>query len=102
MDKGQKKAKHERDRAEKRKHEHETEEMWEKVSRKKHARKEEIGAIVMIVVFGMFMVFGVILWPGTNEKETGNTGLADGEYSATYLGNRPAADGEVAIAAVEV
>lgn len=102
MDKGQKKAKHERKRAEKRKHERETEEMWEEASRRKFKKREEAGAIIMVVVFGVFMVFGVILWQPGNEAEKGNTGLSDGAYDAIYLESRPASDGSPAVAAIEV
>lgn len=99
-----KKQRHEKKRAEKRKHEHETEHMAEEASHKKHAHSEEAVAIIVMLAFVPLMVFGAIWWPGNTSsvKAVGGTGLADGTYNATFLGSRPATVGSPAQAALDV
>src|SRR5450759_1704912 len=77
------KQKHDKQRAEKRKHEHETEEMAEHAARKRRAHVEETIAIIVMLTFVPFMVFGAIFWPGTTGSEGGNggTGLQNGTYT---------------------
>jgi|GEM_PF-1521580 hypothetical protein len=96
--------KHDKQRAEKRKHEHETEEMTEHAARKRRAHVEETIAIIVMLTFVPFMVFGAIFWPGTTGSEGGNggTGLQNGTYTATYLGSRPATGTQTALANLDV
>ena len=98
------KKKRDKKRAEKKKHEHQTEHMAEEAAKKNRAHTEETLAIVVILLFVPFMVTGVIWWPaGTGSgKSQGGTGLPNGQHEATYLSSRPAADGEVAFAALDV
>ena len=72
-----KKQRHEKKRAAKRKHEHETEHMQEEAARKKHAHGEEMVAIIVMLTFVPLMVFGAIYWPGDNGAAAGGTGLSD-------------------------
>ena len=88
------KKKRDKKRAQKKKHAHQTEHMAEEVAREKRSHTEEIIAIVVLLIFVPFMVTGIIWWPastGTGKVNVG-TGLADGSYSAGYLGTRPSSD----------
>ena len=98
------KKKRDKKRAEKRKHEHRTEQMAEEAAKEKWYHKEEIVAIVVMLIFVPFMVTGVIWWPASAspEKAKGDIGLPDGTYTAAYIGSRPATDSDVAVAALDV
>jgi hypothetical protein len=90
------KQKHDKQRAQKRKHEHETEAMAENAARQKRAHVEETIAIIVMLTFVPFMVFGAIFWPGSG------TGLQNGTYTATYLSSRPATSTQTAQANLDV
>jgi hypothetical protein len=98
------KKKRDKKRAQKKKHEHQTEHMAEEAAKEKRLHKEEIIAIVVLLLFVPFMVTGIIWWPASTGtgKATGGTGLADGRYSAEYLGSRTASDGDAAVAVLDV
>jgi len=94
------KKKRDKKRAEKRKHEHRTEQMAEEAAEKKWHHREEVVAIIVMLVFVPFMVGGIIWWPASTAK--GEITLPDGTYTAAYLGSRPATESDVAVAALDV
>lgn len=98
------KKKRDKKRAQKKKHEHQTEHMAEEAAKEKRMHTEEIIAIVALLLFVPFMVTGIIWWPAStgSGKANGGTGLADGSYSAKYLGTRPSSDGAGAVAVLDV
>ena len=57
------KKKRDKQRALKKKHQHQTEEMDEQAARKKRAHTEATIAIATLLIFVPFMVFGVAFWP---------------------------------------
>jgi hypothetical protein len=98
------KKKRDKKRAEKRKHEHRTEQMAEEAVKKKWHQREEVVAIIITLIFASFMICGVIWWPASTspKKAKGDIGLPDGTYTAACLGNRPATNGDAAVAALDV
>ena len=96
MTKPTKKQKHDKQRAQKRKHEHETEQMAEHAARKRRSHIEETIAIIVLLSFVPFMVFGAIFWPGSG------TELPNGTYEATYISSMPATSTQAAQANLDV
>lgn len=98
------KKKRDKKRAQKKKHEQQTEHMAEEAAKKKRSHTEEIISIVVLLMFVPFMVTGIIWWPASTGtgKANGGTGLADGRYSAEYMGTRPSSDGAGAVAVLDV
>ena len=95
------KKKRDRNRAEKKKHEHRTEQMAEKAAKKKRGHTEEVIAIIVLLIFVPFMVIGIVWWPaGKGESE--GTGLQNGTYTASYIESQPASADHTAVAALDV
>ena len=104
MTKQTKKQKHDKQRAQKRKHEHETEAMAENSARKKRAHVEEWIAIIVLLAFVPFMVLGAVFWPGPDGKASASGGvpLKNGTYTATYLSTVPATGTTPGLATLDV
>lgn len=104
MTKQSSKQKHDKLRAEKRKHEQLTEHMHEEAAKKKRAHREEIGAIIVLLIFVPFMISGVIWWPASSSSAgaRGGISLTNGNYKATYMSSRPASVSNGAVAVLDV
>lgn len=94
------KQKHDKRRAEKRKHEHQTEHMQEEAARHRRSRREEIVVIVVIVCLLPFLLTGFFFFPSTTVKT--NTGIEDGSYTATVVSVRPASPSTQATEVIDV
>ena len=94
------KKKHDKRRAEKHKHEHQTEHMQEEAAKHKRSRREEIVVLVVIVCLLPFLLTGFFFFPSTTMKT--NTGIEDGDYTATIVSTREANSSAPATAVVDV
>jgi hypothetical protein len=100
MTKPTKKQVHDKRRAAKHKHEHQTEHMQEEAAKHKRSRREEIVTIVIIVCLLPFLLTGFFFFPSSTVKT--NTGIEDGSYTATIVSTRPAGNGSPASAVIDV
>lgn len=94
------KKKHDKRRAQKHKHEHQTEQMQEQAAKHRRSRNEEIVALVVIVCLLPFLLTGFFFFPSTTINT--NTGIEDGTYTATVVSVRESSPTSPASAVVDV
>jgi hypothetical protein len=99
------KNKQKKKRAEKKKHEHMTEQRDMAVAKKHRSRTEEYIAIAVLLIFVPFMVIAAVYWPGGGGQGSsghGGTGLKEGKYTAVYVSARPEGGSSTPVAVLDV